>query len=190
MSLLPRCASGAAAGRRRVGEPQQLAAAQSASRVGRTPDQIAALRRQRPHWTRDRAGPRALRRGPCRGFCGGQGRAAGASWDLDIKKLGRIERRGVGCEFAHVVIDGGVDAKGILLFGAYWIHDRANHPDGIYRKASTLRVFANVFFIGRDVDAEDLVISEIAVQPLHARAHFLEHTARGFGNLATLPWRE
>ncbi len=53
----------------------------------------------------------------------------------------------------------------------YLLHRR----DAVSRKAAALGVLANSLFIGSDVDAVDLIISHVTLDPLDFRAKLIEH---------------
>ena len=57
------------------------------------------------------------------------------------------------------------------------VNHRSHLGDAIGRKASLFRVFPNCGFAGGDVHAVDLVIGDVAVEPLDLRPHALEHVA-------------
>ena len=72
--------------------------------------------------------------------------------------------------------------KSAELLGCRRINLCGNSGDTIRRKASTLGVLQNQFFIRCDVNAVDLVVGHIAVDPLDLGTHLLEHAAGLLGD--------
>src|SRR5438105_15016793 len=58
------------------------------------------------------------------------------------------------------------------------INHRAHLRDAIGREAALFGVLAHGLFIGRDVDAIDLVVGDVTLHPLDLWAHAAQHSAR------------
>src|SRR5258708_4123765 len=61
--------------------------------------------------------------------------------------------------------------------------DLGNPVDG---ETALAGVLAHGLFVHGDVNAIELVVGDVALDPLHARAHFLQHVAGFSGKLAEL----
>ena len=77
-----------------------------------------------------------------------------------------------------------------MLFGRGRIDDVAHLRDAVGRKAGVLRMLPDQLGIGRAVDAVDLVIGDVAMDPLDVGSHILEHAAGLLRRALQLPARE
>src|SRR6266849_801939 len=67
---------------------------------------------------------------------------------------------------------------GDKLFSGRGIDDRHDRRNAICGKAALLRVLPNRFLIWSDIDAINLVSSDVALQPLNLRTHLAEDATR------------
>ena len=71
----------------------------------------------------------------------------------------------------------GVGARRLESLGRRWF-DHCPYPDDFVRgECAFPRVLAHHFLVRRDVDAVDLVVRDVAVNPLDLRPHLSEHAA-------------
>src|ERR1039457_4664068 len=66
------------------------------------------------------------------------------------------------------------------------IDDAAHLRDLVSREAALAGVFADQFFVGRDVHAIQLVIGDVTLDPLNRRSEVAENATRGLRNALEL----
>jgi len=73
-----------------------------------------------------------------------------------------------------------------LLFQVSGINETAYCGDSIGWNTYPTRMFPNAVLIGRQVNAVDLVLSDVSVKPLNLQPHFLQRLQRMQGHVSDL----
>lgn len=71
-----------------------------------------------------------------------------------------------------------------------WINDPSHLRNAVRREAALLSMLANHLFIRRDVDAVDLVIGHVTLEPLNLRSQLLQHSTGLLRDALKLLWRQ
>ena len=70
-----------------------------------------------------------------------------------------------------------LELQGQAGFGGRRVDDVPHLRNAVRGEASLARVFAHHLFVGRDVDAVDLVVGDVALQPLNLGPEVAQHRA-------------
>src|SRR5437763_11070724 len=83
-----------------------------------------------------------------------------------------------------------VSKKTHTLFRGCWVDHSAHSRHTIRQEAALFGVLAHGLFIGRDVDAIDLVVGHVTLHPLDLWAHAAQHPTRFLRDALQLRFRQ